>query len=254
MLLYAVGVQALSLYEYKTIVLHIIQPRSKDGQPSSRWEISADELAKFETESRGKFLATLDPKAPRVPGETQCKWCQAKPFCPEFMNKGLAVARTTFADFTTTKIRKGDNPPPLIGITWTAQTLRQAWDNLWILSDIAEVIKSSVLLALKKGGGELLGLKLVRGKSNRRWKDELEAMQYIARSAGRDLKPGAYAPRRMIGITEMEKLLAGMKMDKKARDKFLSPVVVKPPGAPTITPITDPRPAINAAAEDFKDI
>jgi hypothetical protein len=79
-------------------------------------------------------------------------------------------------------------------------------------------------------------------------------MQYIARSAGRDLKPGAYAPRRMIGITEMEKLLAGMKMDKKARDKFLSPVVVKPPGAPTITPITDPRPAINAAAEDFKDI
>jgi len=83
--------------------------------------------------------------------------------------------------------------------------------------------------------------KLVEGRSNRKYLDESSAAKLVE-AAGFDPYD-----KTIKGITNMEKLLG-----KKRFLEILSEYVVKPKGKPTLVPDTDKRPAINAAAEDFK--
>ena len=84
------------------------------------------------------------------------------------------------------------------------------------------------------------GLKLVEGRSNRKYKNE-KLVEEAAKKAGyKDIY-------KLITITEMEKL-----MGKKTFNEVLGSLVDKPVGKPTLVDETDPRPAITNVNNEFK--
>ena len=81
LLLYAIGADALYGPERAVArwVLHIVQPRTGNY---GRWELSPDELAERAREMSVAARAALEPDAPRIPGEVQCRFCLAAGNCP----------------------------------------------------------------------------------------------------------------------------------------------------------------------------
>ena len=88
------------------------------------------------------------------------------------------------------------------------------------------------------------GYKVVEGRSNRKYTDEKMAAA-VVKKAGKD----PYSEPKILGITEMTKLLGG----KKKFEELLSKYVYKPQGKPTLVPVSDKRKEWSAAENDFQE-
>ena len=86
------------------------------------------------------------------------------------------------------------------------------------------------------------GFKVVEGRANRKYTDE-KAVADAVKSAGFD--PFEHS---VLGITAMTALLG-----KKKFNELLGGLIEKPQGKPTLVPLSDKRPAINTANDDFKE-
>ena len=91
-------------------------------------------------------------------------------------------------------------------------------------------------------GKEWSGWKLVEGRSNRRYTDEVVVANVVSK-AGFD----PYE-QKILGITAMQKLLG-----KSRFDELLASYIEKPQGKPTLVPESDKRPAMNTAKNDFME-
>jgi hypothetical protein len=105
----------------------------------------------------------------------------------------------------------------------------------------AEDIKSYAL-EQALSGVRYPGFKLVEGRSNRKYTDEVAVAQVVS-NAGYD----PYE-KKLLGITAMTKQLG-----KKKFDELLKGLVVKPQGKPVLAPATDTRPEFNTAQSDFME-
>ena len=105
----------------------------------------------------------------------------------------------------------------------------------------AEDIKSYALQQALSGV-RYPGFKLVEGRSNRKYTDEVAVAQVVS-NAGYD----PYE-KKLLGITAMQRQLG-----KKKFDELLSGLIVKPQGKPVLAPSTDKRPEFNTAANDFME-
>ena len=228
-LLYALG--SLNNFgwmdDITTIRMSIVQPRLDH---IDEWEISITDLLKFGEKAREAALATTDPKAKRVPGEKQCRWCKAKATCPALYK---LTTDTLMADFD--QIDEAPQPHKL-----TDEQLRAALENRimiesWLIS-VENYAKERIV-----NGDPLPGFKLVEGRSTRRWSDEKEAELALTAFIG----PDAFT-RKLVSPAQAEKLLG------KAKKNLIQNIVMKPKGTPTLAKDSDPRPEITAVAGDFE--
>ena len=86
------------------------------------------------------------------------------------------------------------------------------------------------------------GFKLVEGRSNRRYTDEV--------AVARTVSEAGYDPyeKKLLNITAMTKQLG-----KKRFEELLGGLVVKPQGKPVLAPESDSRPEFNTALLDFME-
>ena len=105
-------------------------------------------------------------------------------------------------------------------------------------SDIKEYALQQAL-----SGKEWRGWKLVEGRSNRKYSNEVAVIQTVE-EAGFD----PYE-KKLLGVTAMQKLLG-----KSRFDELLTAYIEKPQGKPTLVPDSDKRPAMNTAKNDFKEV
>jgi hypothetical protein len=91
------------------------------------------------------------------------------------------------------------------------------------------------------------GLKLVEGRSIRKWKNEGEVMQALIEAGYTEAQ---ILKMSLLGIGEIEKLL---KKDKRL--ELIQGLTIKPQGKPTLVELADKRPAlgIEQAKQDFND-
>ena len=84
--------------------------------------------------------------------------------------------------------------------------------------------------------------KIVEGRSNRKYVNETAVVDTV--------KDAGYDPyeHKVLGITAMTKLIG-----KTRFEELLSGFIEKPQGKPTLVPMSDKRPAMNTAANDFKE-
>lgn len=185
------------------IVLHIVQPRI--GWMDS-WRLSRRDLA-FYIELAGESARKAEVgEGMLVPGEEQCRWCEARPACPALAARAEEAANASADSLSAERMGQ-------------LQELKPA-----VMAFYKSLDERMLELALR---GEMPGWKAVAGRSMRRWTED-----------GKEQLPellGAKAWKQsLIGIGEAEKLLSG---------EIVAELCEKAPGNPALAREDDKRQA-----------
>lgn len=127
--------------------------------------------------------------------------------------------------------------PPLLEDAEVEEILARIDDFVAWATDIKEYALQQAV-----SGKAWNGWKLVEGRSNRRYTNEMAVAAAVS-DAGFD----PYE-RKVLGVTAMQKLLG-----KSGFDELLTAYIEKPQGKPTLVPESDKRPAMNTAKNDFME-
>ncbi|MGT2755400.1 DUF2800 domain-containing protein [Streptococcus ovis] len=114
-------------------------------------------------------------------------------------------------------------------------------------SDIKKWVESVEAYALKQAldGKEVLGYKLVEGRSNRVITDKDKAADILHDNGFDD---EIYKPKELLAMGALEKLIG-----KSLFTELLAEVIDKPQGKPVLVPTSDKRPALNSLEQAIKD-
>jgi hypothetical protein len=212
------------LYDLQKVRLTIYQPRMDNYDT---WEISVEGLrdwaehtlvpgARLAYEGQGEYQAG-----------PHCQFCKAKARCRANHDYQLELAKLDFAD------------PDLLTDQEISQVLTKAAGFKNWLTTVEEYALKQAL-----AGKAWPGYKVVEGRSNRVYTDELLILETLTKKGfDRDQLL------ELIGITKLEKLVG-----KKQFDQLVGEYLMKPPGSPTLAKTTDARPAyrsLEAAKKDF---
>lgn len=217
MKLYALGayLEYNTLFDIASVRMTIFQPRLSGAQSSD--EITVKELLEW-AEKYVKPRAKLAYKGEGefAPSEEVCKFCRAKAQCKARADKNLKLF---------------DEAPDVLLLTPenAGKILEQAGDIQSWLADLESLVSSTLL-----AGQPVEGWKMVEGRSNRRFTDELKVVAAM-KAAGYD--ESLLYERKLITLTQMEK-----DFGKKAVAETLGELIVKPQGKPTLAPAKDKRP------------
>lgn len=217
MKLYALGayLEYNTLFDIDSIRMTIFQPRLSGVQSFD--EITVKELLEW-AEKYVKPRAKLAYKGEGefAPSEEVCKFCRAKAQCKARADKNLKLF---------------DEAPDVLLLTPedAGKILEQAGDIQSWLADLESLVSSTLL-----AGQPVEGWKMVEGRSNRRFADELKVVDAM-KAAGYD--ESLLYERKLITLTQMEK-----DFGKKAVAETLGELIVKPQGKPTLALAKDKRP------------
>jgi len=161
--------------DYAHVELHVIQPRAhhSDG-PIRKWGVDFNTLIQWGRELKIKALATQKKDAPFEAG-SHCKWCPAAGICPALHSTAVATAKADFAEI---------NPKLPVVERLTEDQISRVIENAEMLRKWLDSVENYALMKFEKGE-TISGLKLCRGKTNRKWKNELEAETYLKERLGR---------------------------------------------------------------------
>lgn len=222
---YALGALRLldGIYDIDSVSMSIFQPRREHV---STFVMDKAELLAWAE----KVLAPTAEFASRGEGEFKagehCRFCNVKATCRRRAEYNLELARYDFA-----------MPDSLTDDEIEAVLAKTASLVSWA-GDVADYALQQAL-----SGRKWRDWKVVEGRSVRKYTDD-EAVAEKVKAAGYD--PYDY---KVLGVTAMTKLLG-----RKKFEELLGGLVQKPQGRPTLVPISDKRPAMNTAANDFNDV
>lgn len=229
MRLYALGALHLygMLYNVERVRMVIFQPRRNNYSTD---EITVQELLAWaEDVVKPAAALAIDGQGEMVAGEW-CTFCRHAPECqalaqhyfqpvPMESEGSLVPAAPDPATLTDEQIAQI--------VTWSSELKK------WLGK-----VENHALDRANQGH-EYPGLKLVEGRSVRKYTDET-AVADVVQELGHD----PYE-KKVLGITAMTKLLG-----KKTFDQSVGPLLHKPAGKPTLVPADDPRPALTIATAD----
>ena len=228
MMLYALGAlqQFGCLYDVKKVLMTIFQPRREN---ISTAELSVEMLMEWaDNFVRPKAKQAFAGEGEYLPGEW-CMFCRAADKCRARAEANLKVAREEFG------------LPPLL----TDEEVEALLPRLPDLVKWANELQAYALDAAVNHGKQWRGFKVVEGRSIRKYADE-DAVANAAEACGyKDIYQ-----KKLINLGDLEKL-----MGKKKFQEVLGAYIVKPPGKPTLVPVSDKRPAltITNVKEEFTE-
>ena len=226
MMLYALGALEMFsiLYDINEVKMVIFQPRIEN---ISEFSMPVSDLLNWaENELRPKAELAAKGEGEFCAGE-HCRFCKVKAACRKRAEYNLAIAKYDFA------------PPDMLQDIEIAMILERADSLTAWAADVKEYALSEALKGRKWNG-----YKVVEGRSNRKYTDE-KAVVSAVKAAGKD----PYSEPKILGITEMTKMLGG----RKKFDELLSKYVCKPQGKPTLVPESDKRKEWSSAENDFQE-
>ena len=231
MMLYALGslVQYDWLYPIETVEMNIFQPRLDNY---SHYSISVADLLTWAEEELMPAAKLAWEGATIFSAGDHCRFCKIRTTC--IANKELrekAVAPYNAEPHTLA-------PEQLV------ELFKQAKGYI----DWMNAVKDFMLHAAETGT-QWPGLKLVRGRANRAYKDEQDVRAELAKAGYAE---DDYLNIKIKGLGDIETLLG-----KQAFTELLGPHIVKPKGKATLVEETDPRTPIDKnedAIADFEDV
>jgi len=226
MMCYALGALELfdALYDIDTVNMTIFQPRREN---LSTYTVSRDELLRWADE----VLAPAAKLAYAGEGEFKagehCQFCKAKATCRKRAEYNLELAKYDF-----------EMPAHLEDAEIEAVLAKADELAAWV-SDVKEYALRAAL-----SGKQWNGWKLVEGRSSRKYVND-EAVAQAVMDAGYD----PYE-KKLLGITAMTAALGRKAFAEVIESKGL---IEKPQGRPVLVPMSDKRPALNTAKNDFDE-
>lgn len=229
MMLYSLGALEIydSLYDINEVSMTVFQPRRDNV---STWTIPVDDLRDWaENELKLKAELAFKGEGEYCPGEW-CTFCRAAVKCRARAEEKLKLAQSEF------------RLPPLLSDAEIEDVLGKLNDITKWANDLLAYATDAAL----NHGKQWSGYKIVAGRSVRKFKDE----DAVAEAANANGYKDIYR-QSLITLTEFEKL-----MGKAKFNEVLGDLVYKPPGKPTLVPVSDKRPAINVsnANNEFNEI
>lgn len=221
LMLYALGALRKydTMYDINEVRVTIVQPRINN---ISSWQISVEELIKWAEEE----LKSLADMAFHGKGELRagdwCRFCAVRNQCRKLYEQQIEIAKHEFAE------------PYLLTDEEIADIVLRVPKLVEWANSIADYAKSKAINENKQWPG----LKLVEGRSYRKWIDEDKALQTIYEQFP-ELDEEQVTTTKINGITTIEKLVGKKKFFEK-----LNSIVVTPQGKPTLVSAKDKRPAI----------
>jgi len=255
LVIYARNVMATldwTLSGHLPVKLAIVQPRARDGSAVKEWELSVDELrneAEVIEAAAKEILA--GGELPFMQSDKACQFCPVQALCPAYARAALEAVPTE---------------EPLLELpsveALTSEQLGRLHRSAPVLKKYLQAV-ADYLLALGEQGKLPADtkLKLVAGRSTRKWSDEVEVQKLLiaaVRKAEKDLTldeaRDRVAPRSVLSPSAAEKMLKPLQAQLTSRfTNKLERLIAKPEGSPTLAPIDDKRPALNQTS-DFQDL
>jgi hypothetical protein len=230
MMLYGLGALKHTelLFDPKIVRMTIYQPRIDNY---STWEIAVDKLKRWAentltTQAQLAWAGEGDFK----PG-AHCHFCKVKTTCKANADYQMELAKYEFSD-----------PSELSHKELADIFLRASSFKNWI-----NAVEADMLSAALNDGIKYPGLKLVQGRSNRTITEQEKVTKILAKAFDED---DYLSPRKLLGITVLEKNIG-----KKELNQKIGKYVLKPEGKPTLVSAKDNRAeyhSTDAAVKDFQ--
>lgn len=258
-------IYALAAYSTYNLLRNFTKIRLVISQPRvnhlSEYTLTVEELLAFGEEvgqaaervREASDALTDGPKVPEKflnPGEEQCRFCEAKTYCPAVSKKVfLTVSQGDFEDLTDhehieEKLQEGvvrlkDSDTEFLSFAMTQVDLIEGW---------CKAVRGAVFDHLNSGD-DVPGFKLVRGrKGNRRWVSEEEAEKVLVKSM--KLKHDVAYSKKLISPTQALKILK----ESPQRTKRIESLITQSEGALSVAPEDDKRPAETPISVEFEDL
>jgi hypothetical protein len=235
----------------------IIQPRrpmaeDKNDAPGIR---TVGYTADMVEEARQAIMidaaATDVPDAPCVPGDTQCMWCRAKPFCSEAASHNMQIATQVFSPVET-----GGVPAPQETViqTLTPEQIAHILDHEKMIRSWLDSIHKYALHEAKSGR-PIPGWKVVvntRGVK-RKWDFETpeDTVNFLRdkKQEGGSKKLGydLVSTRLPLSPAQAEKQIKPLVTERMWEG--IAKHIITPEGNPSLVPDSDPRPPMVPPAD-----
>jgi hypothetical protein len=164
-------------HDWDILRITIAQPRAyhEDGGIRS-WDVPREELIDYMLTFAAAAKATEDPNAPLKVG-SWCRFCKARPFCPQQMKEAAEVMEMDFSEPTSRPV-----PVNFLSDTQIADIVLNRIKQIeqWCasLKDYAQT--------RAEDGKPLPGTKLVATREVRVWKDREKAEKFFAKELGNE--------------------------------------------------------------------
>ncbi|WP_276757619.1 DUF2800 domain-containing protein, partial [Veillonella seminalis] len=232
MRLYALGAYAAYglLYDIKKVKMTIVQPRLDS--------VTTDSMAIEDLLAWGETVKPVAKKAFEGEGDcvagSHCGFCKVRHLC-------RALADTCLEEF----YKMGGKKTNLLMDSEVAHIL----DMYPVIKRWLEDVNDYAIQKAVSGEKDWPGYKVVEGTSKRKITEPIKAAQALLAA---DYEASEiYRPQELKTITDLTKLLG-----RNGFNEIVGPFVVKPPGKPTLAPLSDPRKPMElntVTAEDFDD-
>lgn len=184
----ALGIASL-LEPVRECVGTIVQPRHKDGGHISSEALPTEELQAWGATLLEAAAATDDPAAPRVPGDSQCRWCAAQAICPE---RTRSLAADVFGEARQATV-------PLLSDADVAELL----PRLDSVESWCRAVRRSALSRLTQRPGSLAGWHVAEGRPRRRVTEAV--VDRLAADTGRPRSD--FVEERLLSVRGLERLV-----------------------------------------------
>ena len=235
LMLYAIG--ALKELEFmlddiKHVELHIAQPRPGHFD---MWETTVDDLVEWSKWVSERAQLALSDNAPFEPSTESCKWCLHSANCTALYEHVHGIITGEFDDLNMAveHVEKIGN-----------DQIKKVLDNADLIKSFLDAV-GNIALERMQSGEKIDGYKLVESRKHKAWTD--------ADKAGEILKQNGYDEddiftKKIITPTQALKLVGKKKQD------ILDDLWSTPKGLPVLAPVSDKRPEINAAIDEFENL
>ena len=202
----------------KEVEIIIVQPPAV-----KRWVTTFDRIKEFERTLVSSVKRSTDADAPIIAGK-HCRWCAAKPVCPQMTGAVDRALKQTLQEIDTTSL----------SVYLEKADLLESW-----ITDVR-----GLALELLEKDIKVPGFKLVAKRGTRQWVDEEKAADTLKSLS---LSENDVYTKKLISPAQAEKLL------KKAKQELPSDLAVSISSGSTLAVESDPRPAILNIGKQLTD-
>lgn len=247
------------LYHFETIEVRICQPRLDHYDV---WEVTREELLAFGEHVLERAARCWQIDAPRKPSAKGCQWCRAKSTCVALakMQDDLLEGRFEAMDKEYTAPELEDFYQSILDGTYKVRPItvrkltneqlarlrpmRQTMESWW--RSVEDTLERRAL-----DGDQVPGMKLVAGRTDRKFRDEDEAADWLEVIG---LPPESIRKTTMRSPAQIEEeLINELGYTRKQATDLIASLVVKPQGRPTLVLNSDKRQTLDDKEECYWD-
>lgn len=247
------------IYDFQTIEIRICQPRLNHFDV---WEVSRDELLEFGEYVRERALRCWQVDAPRSPSAKGCQWCRAKSTCLALvkMQDDLLEGRLSAIGREYTAAELEDLYQSILDGTYRVRPIevrKLTTEQLALLRPMRQTMEGwwrsvdNTLETRALAGDKVPGMKLVEGRTDRKFQDEDETAEWL------DVigltKEQMYQVKLKSPAQIEEELINEFGYTRKQAMELIASMVTKPQGRPTLALNSDKRQPLDDREECYWD-